>query len=264
MDCPDGTLCEQGQCVMTFDDTDCPETPHLEDPPPGCSVVRLSGNHCAVLFCDTPFDTICNDDAHCLTFPDHPYQRCVNNRCAFCRTDEECLLDPDAVCVTPGVCLRPDPRGTDLYGAWLIRAPGTKDAGYLRFEFDGAVRHARFDGTTDAEDTLPVLPCADAPSTSAQRGTWEAMTTGGGILGIRLTINLFCDPQDGFRADWQVAFDKDDPRHATFQDLSTLAEYDGRKVPATDCEPDFSRCTAPAGVPAPANGSRCHVGVEID
>ncbi len=239
----EGTVCLMGRCVDPADAT-CPPAVH-SDVGPGCSYVTLGESPCAVYTCDRAFGHSCGDWHDCTPLDDHPYEGCGLTRCALCVSDVECTR-PGEACMAPGRCLPAEPHASWLQGAWLLEVAGPPTrAAYLRFEFDGGLRRAHFEPSAVFLADLPPLPCEDSPTTWPQRGAWEPVPSAGGQLRIHVSLNLYCDPRDGFQGDWDVTFTDASHATATFLDGVSGLEYIGRKVAPTLCQPDFSACPTP-------------------
>jgi hypothetical protein len=242
--CGGPAVCVMGRCIDPAG-AECPPPIH-GTPGAGCANVGLGEPLCAAYICDTFFGHSCSEVPDCLALDDKPYQACGLARCSLCLTDEQCL--PGSRCMTPGICLPAEPNASRLYGAWLLEVGGSPTrAVYLRFEFDGGLRRARFEPSGDFVADLPPLPCVDPTPVWPQRGTWEPVSSAGGVLTIQVALNLYCDLRDGFRGRWDVTFPTGAGGAATFRDTGTGLEYTGRKVPARLCQPDFADCPSPGG-----------------
>lgn len=247
--CRGSAVCLMGRCIDPAG-AKCPAPVH-GTPEAGCANMTLGDSPCAVYTCDNVFGHSCSGEEDCLALDQNPYQACGLMRCSLCDNDAQCAATrPGDACMTPGICLPREPHASRLYGAWLLEVAGTPTrAVYLRFEFDGGLRRARFEPSGDFVGDLPPLPCIDPTPVWPQRGTWTPVlrpaSSAPGILTIQVSLNLYCDPRDGFSGRWDVTFPTDPGGAATFRDTATGLEYTGRKEPATLCQPDFAACPTP-------------------
>ena len=236
--CAAGSLCRGGRCVSGGGE--CPVPAPCTSP--SCHLVSGSESPCPVCVCDTPTSIPCAEDGECLLFSFFKFAHCVYGRCAQCRQDSECA---SGRCLPPGLCVGMDPHPSALFGTWLIGWSGGLDHfSYFRFEPDGTLRRGRYEPIGPWSDDIPGLPCDTGwPFPAPMLGTWEPVETESGFLVVKLAINAFCDPGDGWHR--RYLFTLGDGGPATLTDVDGDQDLVGMRVPTEACAHDMSFCEAP-------------------
>ena len=242
--CGANQLCRAGRCVWP-DAQACEGLPSCEEP--GCHLVQASEVPCPVCVCDSIADKACSEDVDCLVYSSYPYSRCVYGRCADCASDADCAAG--TTCAPPGMCVAMAPAPQALIGTWLIGWGGGMDHfSYFRFEADGVLRRGRYPEGGAWADDIPGLPCWPAGVLPMPLiGTWEPVMNESGSLVVAMSLNIFCDPGDGWDARFLVTL-SDDGTQASFLDIDTpdTLQYTGFRQAPSQCEPDFSLCEMPS------------------
>ena len=248
--CPEGLLCRGGQCLRP-DQGSCPYLlPWPECSNSGCNLVRTSEDMCSACLCDTLFRLPCTSDLECLAISHYPYSRCVYGRCAECRKDLDC--PGGQTCIPPGICFTMQPHPEALYGAWLIGWGGGMDHfSYFRFEPDGTFRRGRYvnEGAWSDDIGPSSVPCHPSPPDGMTFGTWSPLYTASSLLGVFVTLNLYCDQGAGATARWLFSVSADgDTATVTDLDVENLT-YEAYRVDMDACDPSFTSCEVPGGYP---------------
>ncbi len=262
----DGGHCVQGNCVTCWQDSQCDEPqvcragrcvwPDAEAcgsfaglvscEEAGCSYVEASEVPCPICVCDSIAGKACAEDMDCQVVSSHPYRRCVYGRCAECGNDSECPSDMS--CSPPGMCVGMDPRPRAMIGTWLIGWGGGMDHfSYFRFEPDGTLRRGSYVTEGAWSDDIPGLPCwPDGVMPVPLIGTWEPLMNESGSLILVMSLNVSCDPGDGWRGRYLITL-SDDGMQAGFQSIDAPdgMQYTGFRKSPGNCAADGGICVSP-------------------
>ncbi len=248
--CEGDLVCRAGRCVERI--IGCPRVDCTE---PGCKLVSSSELPCPICVCASMYTPSCEKDEDCMIFSSHRYLRCVYGRCTDCMNDADCCEDVEScgelplTCMAPGLCHNTIAQHWRIVGTWLVGWSGAMNHfSYFRFEADGTLRRGRYSlvGVNEPwSDDMPHMPCYPAGVVpSPLLGTWEPLLTDSGSLAVKVSLNISCDPGEGWSETWRAEIGLEG--QAAFHSDEQNRAWEAWRVSPEACTPDFSSCEVPS------------------